>query len=709
MWRFKSKERKLLERFILSGFLSHPVRYALPSIFEAFTHLFKKLNSAELPAISVNKIESGNCSSRAQTNLDVTPEQDKSLVLVVEDNIEMNRYICQILAKEFRVIPAYNGKEGLALTRKFNPNLIITDFMMPEVNGQQMISEIRAQPEFANTPIIVLSAKADEEFRIKMLNEGSDDYLIKPFSAKELIARSRNLIKINERQSWLQSIIDQMPEGVIVFDQQGKIVHLNNVAKSLARDTGRMSAFGVPLVLDIRDSSGKILPPEQLPVFQAFTSGKAISGAEFSILSPNDELIPVLVNAAPVKTISGKNGAIGVFQNISLFKELETLRKEWASMIAHELRQPVASINLRANLLKELSTNEIPDQNYKNLDAIIEDSRVLDRLINDLLDFSRLEANRMDLKPKIINLSEKLTEITERFKQLSVGHSILFFKPSSQILVQVDPDRFQQIVANLLSNAVKYSKANSEIRVVVRENDNVIEIIVSNIGPGISQDQLPLLFNRFTRTKEAQSGNICGIGLGLFIVKGLVEAHGGKIWAESYPGETTSFHFTIPRWQEQISNKGLGNNAVCSSEKVEFKILILDDSFEMRLLFRMQLEKAGAIVKEASSVGDAMLILTQNPPDIIISDIEMPEVNGFDFIKQLQIWCKQNKIYIPIIALTGHSDDLQLRKITSAGFDAIVSKTNYRADLFNIINNLVTNNRKLADSLVVNAAPQEVK
>lgn len=692
--------------FILSFPLKAPIGCLLASLptTDSSTELFNWCDTSRKPSTTLS-----------ETDLPTT--SDKLLVLVVEDNVELNQYISDIISTEFQVVQAYNGREGVELTRRLRPNLIITDIMMPVMNGQQMITEIRSQPEIANIPVIILSAKGDEEFRIKMLCDGSNDYLVKPFSAKELLTRSRKLIIANEHQTWLQSIIDQMPEGVIIFDHQGKIVHLNNVAKSLARDSGRVSGFGVPLLLDIRAPSGEVLPSEKLPVYQSFTTGKAITGAEFSILSPNGELIPVLVNAAPIKTSSGKKGAVGVFQDIRVFKELENLRKEWASMIAHELRQPVASIILRTNLLKELSFNELSNENRKSLDSILESSRILDRMINDLLDFSRIEANRMDLKQKIINLTENINRIAENFDHLSAGHVIVVANPISKIFAKVDPDRFQQIVGNLLSNAIKYSKPNSDVRLEILEHENMIEVIVTNSGAGISPDQLPQLFNRFKRTREAKTGKIGGIGLGLYIVKGLVEAHGGKIWAESTPGETTSFHFTIPRLSKQLlsdndieinSIGSLSSNGSDSQAQEKFKIeknllnsikvLVIDDTEEMCLLLRTYLEKAGAMVTVSHSMNDALLILDKNPPDIVVSDIEMPGANGFDLIKEIHNWATQKQFKIPIIALTAHSDESQLKKISEAGFDAIISKVNSRRNLVATIYKLATKNMNFRNS-----------
>jgi signal transduction histidine kinase len=649
---------------------------------------------------------------KLKSGLPVSPIEDelisdrnRPLVLVVEDNIEMNQFVFEVLSSEFRLIRAFNGQDGIKMAQKHQPNLIITDMMMPVLSGHQMILAIRALPDIANTPIVIISAKCDEELRIKMLYEGIQDYLTKPFTPDELRAKSRNLILASEQQIWLQTIINQIPEAIIIFDDQGKIVHLNAVAKSLARESGRMSAWGIPLALDIRSPSGEILPAEQLPVFQSFKTGKTITGAEFSVLDPHGELIPILVNATPIQTRSGKKGAVGIFQNISAFKELERLRNEWASIIAHELRQPVATISMRAEALKSVCASEISKEDIESIEGILEDTRRLDRMINDLLDLSRIEANRMSLKLKVIDLPKFTTKILDTLKSLLNGYLVHITVPPTNVFVKIDPDRFEQIMGNLISNAVKYGTRNGEILFEMMVDNTQVEVIVSNHGPGISPDQLPLLFNRFVRTKEAKSGSIKGIGLGLYVVKGLVEAHGGKIWAESTPGETTSFHFTLPLPEAQsVQNHSYLYHAECpnslkktGTEKHpldDLKLLVVDDSQDMRLLLRKLLEKTGAVVTEAQSANDAILKINQCQPDLIISDIEMPDGNGYDLVERIHNYTDQKKISIPIIALTGHSDETQLKKIMDTGFNATLSKLTSRDNLIATIHRLVISKTK---------------
>lgn len=798
------------------------------------------------------------------------PAEDPStrpLILVVEDNSEMSQYISEILSSEYRITTAPNGKEGLEKTLQLRPSLIISDIMMPIMSGEQMVHAIRAHRHLELIPIILLTAKADDELRNRMLREGVQDYLIKPFSPEELKVRSRNLILARDLQenlrkshetevrlrqeierimganaivseavaalpdtglrmalkaialqaqtlvdaefaalgivagpdqpfepwvvvgiseeeaakigrvprpvgtlgippregmslrvrdvhhhpkfqglpahhpdmtsllgvpifyrgkavgniylankhgaeeftaederrvkmlaahagaaietgrlyesetlqrAWLQSIFDRMPEGIVIFGEDGKVLQQNLVAQSLSRETGRLNAWGNPLPHDIRSSSGTPLPIEEFPSYKAIARGEPTIGSELTILGPDGELVPVLISTTPVKTRKGGMGAVSVFQDIRTLKELERLREEWASIIAHDLRQPLSTIAMRAQLIEQLYSEKMQEGGKEALSSIREDVARLNRMIGDLLDISKIEAKRMSLQKKVVNVGALTTKIAESLQGLFTGRAVrvLCEKP---LFANLDTDRFQQVLGNLLSNASKYGEPKTEIRVDVVEKNEQVEVVVTNQGPGIPADQLPVLFSRFTRTREARAGKVEGLGLGLYIIKGLVEAHGGRIWAESTPGKTTSFHFTLPlsAEKEKAAAPALPpeESNVTQAESLPLRgvhVLIVDDSIDMLYLLRAFLEKAGAKVSEAQSVTEALEIVMKNTPDAIITDLEMPQGNGYEMIEKIRRLAKTPRI--PVAVLTAHSGEMELKKISDAGFDAKLSK-----------------------------------
>ena len=349
------------------------------------------------------------------------------------------------------------------------------------------------------------------------------------------------------QRRYLEAVIDQMPDGVLLSNADG-LVELQNRAllrltRSLPDEKQRRE-----IELDIRQISGEALPVDELPLARVLRDEEARPGEEYLVGLPEGKLLPVLISAAPIKRQDGQRlGAVMVLQDISPLKDLEKLRTEWSAMVAHDLRQPVGTIELCIELLHQLHDGLSSDTERQTLDRIKRSNHRLKRMISDLLDVSRLEANRLTLKCASLDL-EALTR--EVIAQLNLGE--LRGRPVrltvSGVLLPVwaDADRVEQVLSNLLSNAVKYGTPETEIAVELTPQHESIEVVVQNHGRGIEPEELRHLFRRFSRGQRTLPADIQGIGLGLYISKGLIEAQGGRIWAESTPFKLTRFHFTLP-------------------------------------------------------------------------------------------------------------------------------------------------------------------
>ena len=355
------------------------------------------------------------------------------LVLVVEDNPEMSRFIAQGLADTYRVATAFDGKEGLDKAIELKPDIILTDIMMPAMGGDEMIEAIRKRQELSSIPVVLVTAKADDDLRIKLLRHGAQDYLTKPFELAELHARVDNL-----------------------------------VAKKVAEE------------------------------------------------------------------------ALLVAQR---------LRDEWISIVAHDLRQPVSVITAAAFVLPKLLPENTPPNATALLERVARGASALDRMVRDLLDASRVQARHLKLEKTEVDMVSLLTEVIERTPETRRRCSVRFDRSvaGQQILLQADAGRIEQVMGNLLSNAVKYAEAETQIEVTMGAREHDVEVCVMSRGNGIAPADLPHVFERFRRAVDAHKSDSEGLGIGLYICEGLVEAHGGRIWAESIPGDITSFHFTLPR------------------------------------------------------------------------------------------------------------------------------------------------------------------
>jgi len=207
------------------------------------------------------------------------------------------------------------------------------------------------------------------------------------------------------------------------------------------------------------------------------------------------------------------------------------------------------------DLLSNLRGGTLPERDLEVLERMRRASARLTRMINDLLDASRIEARRLSLDRRIIDLSALVDRVVEGLTMTTASQRIVV-TAEPHLEAFCDADRIEQVLENLVTNAVKYGELGSPIQVEVIDRRDEIEIVVANRGPGIAADQLPGLFARFGRIEETSVARKPGVGLGLYISKGLVEAQGGRIWAESVPGDTTTFHFTVPCRPESRAGAG---------------------------------------------------------------------------------------------------------------------------------------------------------
>jgi PAS domain S-box-containing protein len=377
-----------------------------------------------------------------------------------------------------------------------------------------------------------------------------DQRMIEMLAARAAVAIETVKLYAGEaaQRVWLRSIIDQMPEGVMLLNESGGVEAMNRALLALSSaEEGAVDPWGNPAVLDMRTPDGRPISFDDYLVVRALTRGEVSTDEEHIVRLRDGRFVPVLVSAAPVRDQDGRvTGAVAVIRDITARKELERLREEWASIVAHDLRQPVGAISLTAESLARMHAGEVPEKERKAVERIRSASGRLNRMIEDLLDASRIEAKRLSLERRVLELSSLVDAVVEGHRGATVGFSIrVEVEPEQRVFV--DPDRIHQVLGNLITNATKYGRPGTEIRIGSLDQGDFVELVVTNHGPGIPAEELPLLFNRFGRTSSARADRTPGLGLGLYISKGLVEAHGGRMWVDSLPGEATSFHFTVPR------------------------------------------------------------------------------------------------------------------------------------------------------------------
>jgi len=363
--------------------------------------------------------------------------------------------------------------------------------------------------------------------------------------AEMLAARAGGALeaaRTQESRTWLQSVLDEMPEGVVVLNTRGEVTLENQPLGSFAHDGPRDAHDRLPAV-HLSLPSGERLSPADLPVARAVIDGEVTVGRELVARGPGNKPVPLIVSAAPILTHDGSpDGAVMVCQEVSAVRALQRVREEWASIVAHELRQPISVITVRCSLLLR---GHLSSEQRDSLEQIARSVHSLGRMVTDLMDASLLESDRLRVTLERIDIGELLRDVVRR-TPLAAARTRTIIPPDLRLFVRGDPQRLEQVMSNLLSNAVKYAAPDTEIVVDLDVAAGQAHIRVINAGDPIPEDELPFVFNRFARARTAGARKVKGLGLGLYIAKGLVTAHRGRIWAESAPDTGTTFHVALP-------------------------------------------------------------------------------------------------------------------------------------------------------------------
>jgi len=362
-------------------------------------------------------------------------------------------------------------------------------------------------------------------------------------AARDLATRER----IVERERVLfQTILDSASNPIIYVDATSGWLRVNPQADKLFGHVIRQDAGREQYTSQLRFPDGRPVPFEELGTTRALR-GETIEWQELVVVRPDGSEVPVLESAAPVIVAQNDiTGVVVVFQDITAMKQLARVRDEWIAVIAHDLRQPIAIIMGYIKLLARVIDPGIT-QGGKFFGHIMTSAQQLNRMVEDLLDISRIEAHRLALVRRPVDLPALVRSVVDRSGELTRGHVVTVDARGAIPLVDADPGRVEQVLVNLLSNAAKYGEAGSAIGVVIEAADGDACVTITNRGHGIAAEDLRDLFKRFSRTRAARGGRVTGVGLGLYISKALVEAHGGAIEVESIPDHTTTFRFTLPR------------------------------------------------------------------------------------------------------------------------------------------------------------------
>ena len=402
---------------------------------------------------------------------------------------------------------------------------------------------------------------ADKEDGQQFTREDEDLLTLFSSHAGAVIANARKHRSEERARADLEALIEVSPVGVVVLDAaSGRVVSANRESRRIVGDLCRPGCTVQQLleVLSVRRTNGRRVVPEGLPAASALRKATAIRAEEIVLKVPGGREIPVLVNATSVRSQQGEVESVVVtLQDMTPLKELDHFRAEFLDLVSHQLRAPLTSIKGCAT--NALGTSSIldPAETRQFFGIIDEQADRMRELISDLLDAARLETGTLSVTPESADLAVLVDQARNLFRDEGGGNPVHINLPPDLPRVLADRQRVVQVLVNLFSNAARRSPESSAIRVTAAPNGVYLTVSVADEGRGIPAGRLPHLFREVAENGRRRRTREAGTGLDLAICKGLVEAHGGRIWAESEgAGLGARFLFTIPVVEEADSLVG---------------------------------------------------------------------------------------------------------------------------------------------------------
>ncbi|MET0795016.1 MAG: response regulator, partial [Polyangiaceae bacterium] len=671
-------------------------------------------------------------SSRPPGSAESDADVERAHILLADDNADMRDYVGRLLGERHDVTTARDGTSALAAALEAPPDLIVSDAMMPGMDGFALIGSLRAHPKTRDIPVILLSARAGEESAVEGLNAGADDYLAKPFSARELLARvqthldlsrtrrrfaeesmrkaTAKAVRISEAK--LRRVIDSAIVGVLVATPDGNVVQANDAYL-------RILGYEREDVLAGRVHRDTITPVEWAAQDEAALAELRATGTlrlrEKEYIRKDGRRVPVLIGGAMVE-----HEYVGYVVDLSELHLARTALRESQEALRRseqQLRQSqkMEAIGLLAggvahdfnNLLSviltcaEFALADLPEtaKIRRDVEEIREAGRRAGELTRQLLMFSRQQI----IAPKVIDPNGLLMSMHKLLERI-VGEDIdlVAVSPASVGKVRVDPSSLEQVIMNLVVNARDAMPAGGKLTI---ETANVsldagyadrnlgvvpgpyVMLAVSDTGSGMDKATQARIFEPFFTTKEKGRGT----GLGLSTVFGIVQQSGGNVWVYSEPGNGTTFKIYLPQVSDELDTTDVQPSSL-SLHGTE-TVLLVEDEDLVRAAARGILGRYGYDVIEARNGAEALRVCQDSALsiDLLLTDVVMPRMSGPALAKLAAALRPSMKV----LCMSGYTDDSVVRHGLMAGEIAFVQKPFTPDSLGRKVRELLDSNREL--------------
>ena len=601
-------------------------------------------------------------------------------ILLADDNSDMRAYIRRLLSDRYTVETVADGVAALAAARTQLPDLILTDVMMPRMDGLTLLRELRADARTSTIPVIILSARAGDDLRVQGLEARANDYLVKPFSARELIARIDTHLEMSRLRHeatrfHLAAIVESSDDAIISKTLDGTITSWNQGAERLFGYSAA-EVIGRPMALLIAPDRVK----EEPEILARLRRGERIDHYETVRLHKDGRPINVLVTVSPVKDHDGVIiGASNITHDITEHKRTEEALREadrqkdrFLAVLGHELRNPLAPIRNAVQLLRRARLQDPLLERAR--DMIDRQATHMTRLIDDLLDISRITWGKIALRPRRVNVTDVVTAVANDHQAAfaSGGVTLQVDVPSNPLWISADATRLSQAVGNVLLNAVKFTDPGGRVRLYVQTESGQAVIGVKDTGIGMDHDAIDRVFEPFNQLDRLGHRG-AGLGLGLALAKEIVELHGGAVQACSDGiGHGSEFTLRLP-----LDTAPAGVMSVSTVDappaSTPCRVLVIEDNVDTAESMKLLLSFDGHDVTVAHSGADAVKMAREGGADVIVCDIGLPgDMDGYAVARAIRQDPIASVAYL--IALTGYGQEDDQRRARAAGFDLHLTK-----------------------------------
>ncbi len=516
---------------------------------------------------------------------------------------------------------------------------------------------------------------SDKDGGMTFSQEDEDTLRMFAAHAAMAIANANRYREEQRARADLETLVNTSPVGVVVFDARtGGVLLLNQEARRIVdplRDPDQ-SAEQVLDALTYRLSDGRVVSLAESPLVETLSVGEAVRAEEIVMQVPDGRSVTALVNATPIRSDADVvESVVATLQDMTPLYEQERLRTEFLSLVSHELRAPLTSI--RGSAAAVLGASPVLDS-----DAMVQFFRIIDDqanhmlgLISDLLDMARIKSGILAVAPEPSDLAILIDQARKTFASAEGPRNLQIDLPLDLPRVLADRRRVAQVLNNLLDNAARHSPESSTIRIEARHVDVHVAISVVDDGVGIPADRLPHLFHKISPTKDLERpGSIGGSGLGLAICRGIVEAHGGRIWAKSDgPGHGARFTFTIPAVAEAaaaLESRPLRADAM---GRRRTRILAVDDDPQTLRYVRDELSMLGYDVMATSDPTSALGLVRERRPNLALVDLVLSDSDGIELMQGILEIAD-----VPVIFLSAYGRDQVIAMALEMGADDYIVK-----------------------------------